>query len=104
MVIKINESFDNSTIEIKDWYTKTYPDDDLGEYIRDGLTFDDLFEAMDNYLDVYAVLGVGDSVVRNRVFAKLAEIMGVDYDYVYDQWFKTEDDTTEEDVLAFLGK
>lgn len=101
---KINESFDNSTVEIKDWYKKAFPTDELGDYIRDGLTFNDLFEAMDNYLEVYAVLGVGDSIVRNRVFDKLAEIMGVDYEYIYDQWMKGNDNTTEEEVLAFLRK
>lgn len=92
------------SLKIKDWYKEFYGDDELGDEIREGLTFYDLFEAMDNYLDVYKVLGVDDSVVRERVFDKLAEIMDVDYDYVYDQWLKTNGETTDEEVEAFLKR
>ena len=33
--------------------------------------------------------GVYDSLVRERIFEKLAEIIGTDYDYIYDQWVKS---------------
>ena len=42
--------------------------------------------ALDTYKDIYEVVGVGDSVIRERIFVKLAEIMEVDYDYIYNQW------------------
>lgn len=71
---------------IKDWYIDTYPTDDLGESLNDGITFYDLFRAMDNYKCVYQFMGVHDSLVRERVFEGLAEVMDVDYDYIYDQW------------------
>jgi hypothetical protein len=29
-----------------------------------------------------------DSIVRERAFKKLSELLGVDYDYVYEQWLK----------------
>lgn len=90
--------------KVKDWYKEFYGDDELGDEIREDLTFYDLFEAMDNYLNVYKVLGVDDSIVRERVFDKLAEIMDVDYDYIYDQWLKTNGDTTDEEVEAFLKR
>ena len=73
--------------KIKDWYTTTYPDDDLGTELSTA-TFYDLFEALDHYKDVYKVLGVGDSIIRERVFSELAKIMKVDYEYVYEQWLK----------------
>lgn len=76
----------NFNTNIKDWYISTYPTDEVGEYINDGITFYGLFYAMDNYVDVYQFLGVDDSIVRERVFAALAKVMGVDYDYIYDQW------------------
>ena len=78
-----------SNTSIKDWYTKSHPSDELGEDIDPRATFDGLFRAMDNYTNVYDYIGVGDSVVRKRVFARLAEIMEVDYDYVYTQWLLT---------------
>ena len=70
------------------WYVSEYPDDELGEAINPAATFLDLFEALDNYADVYDVLGVRDSVVRERAFAKLAELIEVDYEYVYEQWLR----------------
>ncbi len=74
---------------IKKWYRSNYPSDQLGKQIDTAITFEELFEAMDNYKNVYEVLGDDiDSVIRERVFIKLAEIMGVEYDYVYDQWLK----------------
>lgn len=88
--------------KIREWYMDEYPTDELGEEIREGLTFYDLYEAMDNYMDVYNVLNVNDSIVRERVFSELADLMDVDYDYIYQQWLKTKDDTTEEEVVEFL--
>lgn len=77
-----------NNIKIKDWYVKEYATDELGENINENITFEDLFNTLDNYGDVYKLLGVGDSVIRERVFEKLAEIMEVDYDYIYEQWLK----------------
>lgn len=71
---------------VKEWYAQAYPSDDLGKEINGAVTFEDLFTALDTYQDVYEVLGVFDSIVRERVFAELAERMSVDYNYVYDQW------------------
>lgn len=88
--------------KIREWYMDEYPTDELGEEIREGLTFYDLYEAMDNYMDVYRVLDVDDSIVRERVFSELAELMDVDYDYIYQQWLQTKDETTEEEVVEFL--
>ena len=87
---------------VRDWYIENYPDDELGTDIREGLSFYDLYETLDNYMNVYTVLGVDDSIVRERVFDKLSELMGVDYDYIYQQWLQTKDETTEEEVVEFL--
>ena len=74
--------------KIKEWYCETYPTDDMGVELYDDITFYDLFETLDRYKNVYDFIGVGDSIIRERLFAKLAEIMGVDYEYVYEQWLK----------------
>lgn len=73
---------------IKQWYCNQYPEDEMGEEINPEITFEDLFDVLDNYQDVYEALGVGDSIVRERVFDRLATIMGVEYDYIYEQWMR----------------
>ena len=67
-------------LNVKEWYRGEYPTDDLVEEIKD----------TDNYKDIYEVIGNGiDSIVRERIFNKLATLMEVDYDYIYDQWLKS---------------
>lgn len=73
---------------IKQWYCNEYPEDEMGEGINPDITFEDLFNVLDNYQNVYEALGVDDSIIRERAFAKLATIMGVEYDYIYDQWMR----------------
>lgn len=81
--------FDHLALEkIKDWYMFEYPNDDIGELIDDDITFQGLFLSMDVYQNVYDTLGISDSLIRERVFYLLAEIMEVDYDYVYQQWLR----------------
>lgn len=72
-------------MKIRDWYMNAYPTDDLGSELSNA-TFLDLFNALDAHKDVYEVLGEGDSLIRERCFEKLADLLGVSYDYVYDQW------------------
>lgn len=78
---------------IKSWYKKDYPDDELGEAINEKITFYDLFETLDRRKSVYKLLGDDiDSIVRERIFEKLANIMDVKYEYIYDQWMLCEED------------
>lgn len=89
--IFINESYKENQ-NIKEWYIKTYPTDSLGNELKDTTTFQDLFEVLDSYQDVYGALFKNkmeaDSIIRERVFKELANIMDVDYGYIYDQWLK----------------
>ena len=78
-------------VKIKDWYTKTYPTDDLGEELDSDATFEDVWTALHNGTDVYSVFGVGDSVIRERLFEELCNIYGVDYSYVYKKWLESND-------------
>lgn len=71
---------------IKEWYLENFSSDTMGLDINDGITFEDLFHVLDRRQDVYDFLGVLDSLIRERVFVKLAEIIEADYEYVYDQW------------------
>ena len=73
---------------VVDWYKEAFPTDtDMFEDMEEaGSTFADVWDALDNGEDVYAVIGADDSIVRERVFEHLAELTGKDYDVIYDMW------------------
>jgi hypothetical protein len=77
-------------MEIKTWYLENYENDELGNDLLENVSFEDLFNALDSYEDVYETLFGdemgGDSLVRERIFSQLAIIMEVDYQYIYNQW------------------
>ncbi len=77
-------------LKVKNWYLKTYPTDDLGEEINPDIDFWLLWKYMTQGYNVYNVLGVGDSLIRERVFQKLSEILGIDYDVIYNKWLHSD--------------
>ena len=62
-------------LKIKKWYIKNYPTDELGEEINDTITFKGYWALTGQGYDPYEVLGVGDSIVRERVEGKLSEMV-----------------------------
>ena len=86
MQYKYDRELEAKSTNIKKWYLENYPADDLGEELKNNITFYDLFDALDNYQDVYDFIGVGDSLIRERLFEKLSKIMKCDYDEIYYQW------------------
>lgn len=74
--------------EVRAYYMDKYATDELGKQIRTGVTFKDVFYALDNRGFVYDLLNVHDSLVRERVFEALSEVMGCEYDYIYSQWLR----------------
>jgi hypothetical protein len=75
---------------IKEFYLSNYPTDELGNEIHTKATFIGLFEVLDTYKDVYDYIGVYDSIIRERIFEKLANEMGVNYNEIYNQWLLAE--------------
>jgi hypothetical protein len=76
---------------IKKWYIRSYPTDDLGEELNDEATFTDLWNGIHNKENVYDIMGVGDSVIRERLFEYLSLIYDVEYSYVYNKWLESAD-------------
>ena len=73
--------------KVADWYAVAYPDDEWGnQMMNKGAIFQDVFECLQVGFNVYALLGAGDSIVRERVFTALATLMGCSYDHIYLQW------------------
>ena len=71
---------------IKDFYLNEYPTDKLGTELNQKATFAGLVAVLFGNMDVYDYIGVGDSVVRERLFAELANQLETSYDYVYNLW------------------
>jgi len=77
----------STTTPIRTWYISAYPTDDVGPTLNPATTFADLWQALTYGGCVYAALGGdADSVVRERVFEKLAALLGTDYDSIYTLW------------------
>lgn len=70
---------------IKEWYQATYKDDELGDNINE-VSWSDLWAGLCKGTDVYDIIGVGDSVIRERLFEELANTLECDYDVVYYTW------------------
>jgi len=73
---------------IKQFYLENYPSDDLGVEISESATFAGLLNNLITNNDVYSYINVHDSVIRERIFSKLAEQLNTSYDYVYNLWLK----------------
>lgn len=92
---------------IRKWYGKTYPEDEIKNDIKD-ISFRKALDAIDEGKDFYGVIGVGDSVVRDRIFQKLSEIKGCSYDDIYQAWraptnvslFESEQETAKPEISA----
>lgn len=70
---------------VKEYYLKEYPEDDLGEDLKD-ITFAKLLADMNKGISPYDSFGVGDSIIRERIFEELSELLGVEYDVIYYLW------------------
>lgn len=72
--------------KIRDFYMRKYPQDELGAELSDA-SFGDLLAALVAKRNVYEVIGEGDSIIRERLFERLADLVGVGYDTIYELWF-----------------
>ena len=57
---------------IKDFYITVYSDDELGLEINPTITFKDMYNALLDHKEIYAVIGVEDTLIRERLFNVLA--------------------------------
>jgi hypothetical protein len=73
-------------MNVREFYVKNYPSDDMGADINPNATFDGLVHALSNCQDVYEYLNVYDSIIRERLFEKLSLILNCEYEVIYNQW------------------
>ena len=73
-------------MKIKEFYLNEYPTDELGLELNENATFVGLLNCLLEDNSVYDYFGVGDSIIRERLFEELARQLNKPYDYVYDMW------------------
>lgn len=73
-------------MNIKQFYLENYPTDELGIELKDDTNFTGLLNELITNNDIYGYIGVGDSIIRERLFMELSEILKCSYDYVYNLW------------------
>lgn len=71
---------------IREYYLENYPTDELGMELNETPTFAGLLNQLIVGGDVYEYIGVGDSIIRERLFERLAEELETNYDYIYNLW------------------
>lgn len=85
-IIEIPEYDNLKNINIQDIYRQHYPQDKEGLFINDKTNLLDLADAIVKDEDVYSVIVVRDSIVRERLFYELSNLLCVSYDVIYDTW------------------
>ena len=73
-------------MKIKQFYLNNYPTDELGVELNENANFTGLLNELFTGNDIYGYIGVGDSIIRERLFEKLSKILNCSYDYVYNLW------------------
>jgi hypothetical protein len=79
----------NKYTNVREWYSYAYPTDTWAiENLNKLVSFDDIYECLQLGCNVYTLLGVSDSIVRERVFEALSNVLGCDYDVIYHLWLR----------------
>lgn len=73
---------------IKEFYAKNYPADGMVNDMNDNISFQEILNELikGNGYNIYEIIGVSDSLIRERVFLGLSEVMNLEYEYIYELW------------------
>ena len=74
--------------KMRQFYLDNYPTDELGVEIKEETNFYGLLNCLWQGLDVYDYIGVGDSLIRQRLFEELAKRLERPYEEVHLLWLK----------------
>tara|TARA_R100000734_G_C3240938_1_gene45629 strand:+ start:65 stop:316 length:252 start_codon:yes stop_codon:yes gene_type:complete len=73
-------------MKLKKFYLKKYSNDKLGNEINPNATFVGLLDTLYTNHCVYDYICIDDSIIRERLFKELANILNKDYQYIYKLW------------------
>lgn len=73
--------------KVREYYNTAFETDNLGYEIDSNISFLDVFLTLTlKDKGIYDLLGVKDSIIRERVFDRLSELLSVDYDTIFNAW------------------
>jgi hypothetical protein len=75
---------------IREYYMENFPTDELGVEINENATLEGLYAVLTIGGDVYEYIGVGDSMIRERLFWGLSQITATPYNEIYAKWLMAE--------------
>lgn len=76
-------------INLKEWYKSMYKYDEMGDELNAEVSLLDVLDGMIAGRDFYDIVEAIDSLVRERIFQKLSEVMGVSYIIIYSLWLES---------------
>jgi len=77
-------------MEIRKFYMEYYPTDEMGYDISSDATWIGFLNCINTGKDIYEYIGVYDSMVRERLFDGIANLIGVPYSEIYYKWLNTD--------------
>lgn len=85
---KLQEDFDPTLdLRVKPRFEERFPEEgSFIDQIPEDLTFRKVMDALNNEEDIYDVIGVNDSVVREEIFILLSDLLDIEYDEIYQLW------------------
>lgn len=78
---------------VKSTYIYLYPEDKDAEYINDDVTFANVLSDMqkgNEFYDIVFAEQYSDSLMRERIFAILSQVSGINYDRIYSIWLNND--------------
>jgi len=86
---------------IQSWYLNTFLDDAEGVSLKRNITFAQAYNCLVSKEDFYEFIGIADTIIRERIFEKIAELYEIDYSVVYNQWLLPEFKVTKKRFLKW---
>jgi hypothetical protein len=86
---------------IQSWYLNTFLDDAEGVNLKRNVTFEQAYNCLKSKEDFYEFIGIADTIIRERIFEKIAELYEIDYSVVYNQWLLPEFKVTKKRFLEW---
>ena len=85
---KLQEDFDPTLdLRVKPKFKERFPEEgSFIDQIPEDLTFRKVMDALNNEENIYDVIGVNDSVVREEIFILLSDLLDIEYDEIYQLW------------------
>lgn len=85
---KLQEDFDPTLdLRVKPRFEERFPEEgSFIDQIPEDLTFRKVLDGLNNEENIYDIIGVDDSVVREEIFILLSDLLDVEYDEIYQLW------------------